>query len=217
MLLNDKIDFYGVFSFKSFDKNGNVLDEYTEKNLIMDRARTNMAQLVAGVTSGNEESKGMAIDRFVLGTQGHVGTDILKPREVGLNYDDGEPVFDATLTQLYSEANSGINYSISFDVNGGNVVEDSSATGIQYNGGNAINPNTNKNTVKRVVDGKEITYTFTIPVTNANGNATGDLDGVVAYTEAALYAGGEIFSMKTFPARVKEDSVQFVITWSIIF
>ena len=39
----------------------------------------------------------------------------------------------------------------------------------------------------------------------------------MSYTEAALYAGDNIFSMKTFPARVKEDTVKLEITWSIVF
>jgi len=51
----------------------------------------------------------------------------------------------------------------------------------------------------------------TVPVENANET------GVVAYTEAALYSNEEMFSMKTFPARVKENTVKFIITWSIMF
>jgi len=212
MLLKDKIDFYGVFSVKAYDAAGNIVDEYTEKNLIMDEARKNMAQLIGGVTTAGD-IQGSKIDKFVIGTLGHVGTDILDYKKVGENG------FDSTRTALFSEATTGAkNYRIPFDVSGGLDVT-VNATGTMYSGGSSsFTDPTNAISVQRVVGGdfgRTVTYTVTIPATCAN---SGDVSNpVVAYTEAALYAGGEIFSMKTFPARVKEDTVKFEITWSIIF
>lgn len=208
MILNDQVNFVGVFSIKAFNADGTV-DEYTEKNLIMDEARRNMAQLVGGVTTPGA-SQGMCINKFVLGTKGHNGTDILNYIKVG---DAG---FTSARTSLFSEAISDAkNYRISFDPVGDVDITDEGAVGRMYAGDVAGTFDTIKNTVRRVVSDRTVTYTITVPATNAN---SGDPENpVVAYTEAALYAGDEIFSMKTFPARVKEDTVKFEITWSIIF
>lgn len=218
MQLKDNIDFYGVFSFKSVDCDGNVLDEYTEKNLIMDKARTNMAQLVGGVTVGDGESTGLAINQFVLGTRGHIDTNILSYQKVGesdATKPAGNQSFDSTRERLFSETiQDAINYRIPFDVRGGNDVT-VTVDGQRYETDTEVGSLEADNTVRRVVADRTVTYTFTIPIDNAN---SGDINNpVVAYTEAALYAGDEIFSMKTFPARVKENSVKFIIEWSIIF
>ena len=115
MILNDQVNFVGVFSIKAFNADGTV-DEYTEKNLIMDEARRNMAQLVGGVTSTGD-TRGMHINQFVLGTKGHNGTDILNYIKVG---DAG---FTSARTSLFSEATTGAkNYRIGFDVTGLNIV-----------------------------------------------------------------------------------------------
>lgn len=214
MNLNDNIDFYGVFNFKSLDENDNVLDEYTEKNLIMDSARNNMAQLIGGVTSGNGASIGYAINRFVIGTKGHVGNDILDFQQVG-ETDTSKPVghqtFDGARQSLFSEAIVGApNYRITLDPTGDNDIT-VTADGQRYEGSNSVGAPETGNTVRRLVSGRTVTYTVTIPVDNANAATP------LAYTEAALYAGSEIFSMKTFPARVKENTVKFEISWSIIF
>lgn len=208
MNLSDKVNFVGVFSIKAVNRDGTV-DEYTDKNLIMDRARSNMAQLVGGVTTEGDV-KGMHIDRFVIGTKGHVGTDIL-------NYvKSGENGFTSTRTALFSELlDDSVNYSIPFVPTGAATVTDSAAVGTLRTGSTVVAVDAAKNTVKRVVSDRTVTYTITIPATNANSRDPAN--PVIAYTEAALYAGGDIFSMKTFPARVKEDTVSFVITWSIIF
>lgn len=209
MKLNDKVDFYGVFSIKSFDKNGDVIDNYEEKNLIMDEARRNMAQLIGGVTAVGD-TDGRHIDSFVLGTKGHNGTNILDFIAVG---DAG---FTSARTSLFSEATANdINYKIGFDSTGGMDKTDTVAQGRQYTGPSAGSIDPVKNTVRRVVSDRTVTYTVTIPATN--GNSGDPSNTVVAYTEAALYAGSEMFSMKTFPARVKEDTVKFEINWSIIF
>ena len=218
MRLNDKIDFYGVFNFKSLDADGNVLEEYHEKNLIMDTARSNMAQLIAGVTVGGSGTAGSAIDSIVLGTRGHIGTAILDPQQVG-EADPSKPannrLFDSTREKLFSETISGQTYyKIPFNPDGG-LDKTSSATGRRYVQSGPTGLAEPGNTVRRVVADRVITYTITIPVENANSGDSAN--PAVAYTEAALYAGSEIFSMKTFPARVKENTVKFEITWSIIF
>jgi len=208
MDLNDKVKFVGVFNIKTFHADGTV-DEYTEKNLIMDEARRNMAQLIGGVNTVGD-IQGMYINQFVFGTKGHNGTDILDYIKVG---DAG---FTSARTSLFSEATSGAkNYKIGFSPSGGVDVTDANATGQMYSGNVPGIVDPSKNTVRRVVSDRTVTYTIEIPATNANSEDP--INPVIPYTEAALYAGSEIFSMKTFPARVKENTVKIVITWSIIF
>jgi hypothetical protein len=171
----------------------------------MDRARQNMAQLVGGVTGVNSTVDGKAIDSFRLGTEGHVGDNILDYKKVG---SDG---FTSVRTDLFAEASSGEFYVIPFDGHGGTTVTDN-PNGC-YN--SKLSDTKETCTVKRTVSDRTCTYVVTIP--DASANASDPATSVIAYTEAALYAGTDIFSMKTFPARVKEDTVKFEITWSIIF
>lgn len=218
MHLNDKIDFYGVFNFKSLDADGNILDEYHEKNLIMDTARSNMAQLIAGVTSGGSANSGSAINSFVLGTRGHMGNNILEFQQVGETdpaKPNGNNLFDSSRQGLFSETLTGeVYYKINFDPLGP-LDKTVTASGVRYETSQTQSLPETGNSIRRVVADRVITYTVVIPVENANsGNPASP---AIAYTEAALYAGPEIFSMKTFPARVKENTVKFEITWSIIF
>jgi len=206
MILKDKIDFQGEFKIKMYKKDGSI-EEYTDKNLIMDKARSNMAELVGGYTQG------VPIDKFVLGNKGHNGTDILDYKKVGANDE-----FISSRTKLfaedsaYNDANDKENFSyeISFDVQSDTSLKDDQNAVGRITGSDE----TQECEVQRLVNDRTCTYTITIP--DFAGNKVGE-GAVVAYTEAALYAGQDIFSMKTFPARVKEDTVKFVITWSIIF
>lgn len=206
MILKDKIDFQGHFSVKIFKKDGTI-EVYEDKNLIMDSARSNMAALVGGYTIGEP------IGRFVLGNKGHNAPDILDYKKVG---QDGE--FVATRDSLFSEdpayaAEGGVDsfvYEIGFDCIGPNTT----ATDIAAVGNILGSTDTHQCQVDRLVNERTCTYTIAIPDYAGNKLEEG---AVIAYTEAALYAGGNIFSMKTFPARVKEDTVKFEITWSIIF
>lgn len=205
-MLADKIQFQGHFTVQAYNEKDELIGEYSEKNLIMDAARKNMAELIAGLAVGK------VINRFILGSRGHVGTDLLAPKEVGGSYTEGN--FDSTKTKLYSEeATAGTPYwYVDFVPNplGGNAT-------IQ-NVVNTVNGSeTSADVIVNIgVSGKETTYTITVPVTSANNPA-----GPVAYTEAGLVsaAGGDVdlFSMKCFPARVKEDTVKLIIVWKIIF
>ena len=206
MNLKDNIDFVGHFAIKVFKKDGSI-EEYQDKNLIMDRARQNMAQLVGGVVNGGDKVEGQPINKFVLGNEGHVGDNILDYKKVGSNG------FDSTRTSLFSEEGDDNSeyYTLTFDPKGGSTKANIKATGVNSN----KDGNEDGCTLKRTVSAQTCTYVITIPDACAN-NSSGDTS-VIAYTEAALYAGDDIFSMKTFPARVKEDTVKFEITWSIVF
>lgn len=65
-------------------------------------------------------------------------------------------------------------------------------------------------------------FTFVLAKTNGNGPTNGS--GVVAYTEAGLWAvaaptesGATLFALETFPALIKNNSRQITFEWSIIF
>jgi hypothetical protein len=141
-----------------------------------------------------------------------VGTDLLTPKAVGGSYTEGN--FDSTRLKLYSEvAPAGTPYwYVDFTpspLGGASTIS---------NVFNTVNGSETLNDVNVAINvsGKETTYTVTVPVTSANNPA-----GPVAYTEAGLVSvsGGDtdLFSMKCFPARVKEDTVKLIIVWKIIF
>ena len=214
MILKDKVDLRGEFAIRAYKKDGTI-EVYEDKNLIMDTARTNMAEIIGGWNAG------VPINKFVLGNKGHNGTDILDYKKVGENNEflssntmlfAEDPDNDETDDSDGSNGKANFTYDIIFDVKSGDASTTDSAPKTKINGEDATEDK--KCTITRTVNSRTCTYTVTIP--DACGNRDGE-DAVVAYTEAALYAGDKIFSMKTFPARVKEDTVKFEITWAIIF
>lgn len=86
-------------------------------------------------------------------------------------------------------------------------------TGIQSYMGLPVAPQSSGVNINVTTEYNKATFKFTIPQTQGNGES----GSVVAYTEAALYCDEKIFSMKTFPARTKDDSLEYVITWVITF
>lgn len=64
-------------------------------------------------------------------------------------------------------------------------------------------------------------FVFTIPKNQANNqhnvNDAGFNSEISLFTEAGLYVNGRLFSMKTFPAKVKDDTTELKVTWKIIF
>lgn len=202
MQLKDTSDkLRGHFSVETYDLAGNLIDTYAEHNLIMLGARKNMAALAAGYIGGGT---GTSINKFVLGTLGH-NTSYIDPKK------EGENGFTTGKTELFSEPNGDF-YTIEFNCNGAAFVTDSSPTS-KLSVGGVAGSNEAGNIVTRLVDnGNIIQFTFSIGATNANKPGE-----PIPYTEAGLYAGSTLFAMKTFPVRVKDEDVKFVITWSIIF
>jgi hypothetical protein len=62
-------------------------------------------------------------------------------------------------------------------------------------------------------EGSEVTFVFNMSPTAGNSQD----NGTSIFTEAAMYANGRIFSMKTFRAKVKNETVVLRIIWKIIF
>lgn len=185
----DKINFKGHLTIQALDKAGNVIDQWADNNLIMETARINMANAIAGMNSGNY------INKLVIGTKGH-NADYLIPKTEA----EG---FVNTRTQLFSQEDGSYFYTVEFaNTNGVNgnltLVQEDDTTG-------------ESSVVNCVVTGSDILYTFDIPGTNANG------PGTTVFTEAALYSGNNIFSMKCFKGKIKDDSVALRIIWKIMF
>ena len=217
MILNDNMDVWGEFLIRSYKADGSI-EEYAEKNLIMDKARSNMAELVSGWSSG------VPMTRFLIGTKGHNPdtNNVLEAIQVGANN------FVSTRTNIFSQEEGSFYYTLSWDPT--NPVDSDFTTPISWTGGGVLTSYAkgNKYSQTGVEVGAEntacplqievldrtIKYTFTVPEIAANGD---DGQSVIAFTEAALMSGDDIFSMKTFPARVKENTVKFEIVWSIIF
>lgn len=204
MVLSDKIDFRGHFSITTIKSDG-TSEIYEEKNLIMDVAREHMANLIAGVTCA-------PINCLKLGNKGHVGDNVLEFKAVG------SQGFDSTRVKMFSESDStAVVYTIDFDpveaiasldpITGVITPYTPQATSI---GGLT----TSTSSVLVTITGRSVTYTIEIPELGGNSTSTSP---IVPYTEAALYVDDKIFSMKTFPARIKDSSVKIVVKWSIIF
>lgn len=72
-----------------------------------------------------------------------------------------------------------------------------------------------------ILDQSICQFVFYIPKSEANGqhtpSDTGYSSNISLFTEAGLYVNGRLFSMKTFPAKVKDDTTEVQITWRIIF
>ena len=182
---NDTIKVYGLFKIESF-KQGKLIDTIEQKNLIMDLARNQFAKFCGGIVTD-------PINKLVLGTQGHVGSDTDTPKT-------STEGFISSRTNLFSEV-SGTNHvnfeNFSFTPNG---ISGSTVT--CTDGVSTANISSLNNIATFIVD---------IPENVGNGT------GSITFTEAALYTGTNIFSMRTFKGRLKDNSIALRITWKIIF
>jgi len=211
MVLKDKNKdvIEGVFTIERIDKQGNIIDTYTEKNLIMDTARSSMAEMIGGLTPYQP------INKLKLGNKGHNGTDVLDYKKVGENNE-----FITSRTMMFSEdpnyddANDteSFVYEITFNVEGvDRTTEDSNAKGKIITSDDSEEETCK---VTRSVNTRSVTYIIEIPEDAGNKPGEGE---VMPYTEASLWAGDKIFSMKSFACRVKEDTVSLRIKWQILF
>lgn len=182
----------GHLTVECIDKAGNVVDRFENHNLVMDTARQTMSQIIAGLSTSS------IIDKFVLGTKGHVDNNYLLPK----TSNEG---FVSSRTELFSEELGEYTYPIEFTVPG-----TSSGACVISNEGNGSE--VAESTIDILHENTTIQYTIVIPAENANGST-----GTVVFTEAALYAGNSIFSMKCFNGKIKDETVSIKIIWKILF
>lgn len=168
-------------------KDDKVIDTIEDYNLIMDRARYNIATGISGFSGGTP------ITKIVFGTSGNEVGNLTVPKTAA----DG---FVSSRTSLFSEANGSYTYTINFvPTTSGSYA---TVTETDINSGSLVTV-TYTNT--------SITYVVEMSQTAGNNGSS------VNYTEAAFYCGTNIFSMKCFPVRVKDNSVKIKITWSFTF
>jgi len=211
----------GYFKIECLNGNGDIIDSYEEKNMIMFNSKSSVANSTIGGFPPID-----FIDKIVLGDKGHeVGTgNLLIGRDFGYER-----------TNLFAEEELGNTYVIVFNplTRGG----DGSINDIRYEAyhtGNSQKTQVIQNKAKvwaKIINLSTIEYQIEIDPSNANGPS-----GVQAWTEAALFTkrtespeyenstppvgtpkNGKIFSMRTFPAKIKEPTTTFRITWRIIF
>lgn len=185
-------DFYikpvsGHIIIECLDKSGAVVDRFENHNLIMDTARVAIPKLACGLSTASE------LNKFVIGTEGHITGDFLTPKT------DAQG-FISSRTQLFSEELVEFNYPIVFTNPG-------TATGACV----VVSEPDTGSTIALEYITNSVQYTIEMPTTAGNGT------GISVFTEAALYAGADIFSMKCFPAKIKDNTVSLRIVWRLIF
>lgn len=189
----------GYFKIEAFDSKGNLVDSYEKHNLITNTARAEFAKLIAGISTTQ------AINRFTMGTKGHVDDDVLTPKDQDTGFTPAvTDLFSGTATENLNKTWNQITFKPS-----GNMVN-TAALNVN-DGGN------NNSTVDIAVTGIESnnpTVTYTINI--AQDAFNGPNDGLI-YTECGLYTDDKLIAMRTFKGKVKESSVSLRITWNIIF
>nr|DAP72739.1 MAG TPA: hypothetical protein [Caudoviricetes sp.] len=196
--MNDYVKIRGHFKIESINSQGEVIDVFEKHNLITNVARNTFAKLLAGISNVS------TINRFVIGTKGHVDTDVLHPK-------DSTTGFDATRTNLFcgtQDSEKNVTWNELKFVPSGNINVTAAS--------NVTDGASNNSTVNIQVTGLDIaeptvTYTFNIAQDAFNGT-----DGII-YTECGLFADDTLIAMRTFKGKVKENTVSFRITWNIIF
>lgn len=235
----------GHFVCEMVDKNtGEVVDRYEKHNMIMTTARTVMSRLFANMYNqthpdkfilGTEGHKDSSILIPKDQTDGFVKEKTTLFSEVGVFALSGDVVdlykntyiqytaADPELSGVYLYVGTSIvSLQLSDIVVAGEDWVKSDDIGDTYEinfelpgtsnspSGDAASTDTGDQ-ITVLLSGTTITFTFELGSNNGNG------DGTMVYTEAGIYAGDELFCMKTFPAKVKDETVIMRVIWSIIF
>ena len=189
----------GYFKIESIDKNGNVIDSFENHNIVVDTARVVFAKLISGISTQN------VINKLVLGTQGHIGNDILTPKTE-------KEGFDHTKTDLFclrDPDKKGDTWNeITFTPSGNMAI--TSASDVR----DGTNDHSTVDIQLRGLDISEpcISYIFNISADAFNGSGNG-----VIYTEAGLFSDDNLIATRVFKGKVKDQTVSFRITWNLIF
>ncbi|QPX62920.1 hypothetical protein F207_120 [Campylobacter phage F207] len=177
----------GYFKIELLDKDRNVIDTFEKHNLVVNGSRPVLASHMAGRST-------TPVNKLVLGTRGHIGNNLMMPKTAN----EG---FTAARTQLFAEEEGEFCYNVNFtppQSDGQAVVTED-----DVGAGSTVEVTNSNNT---------ITYRIELSTTAGNGTS-----GAVGYTEAGLYAGNDLFCMRTFAVRSKDVSSILRITWTLIF
>lgn len=204
MVDNSKKPTEGFFKIEQFDKNNVLIDSWEDQNMIMRDSKRTVAYLTAGRYPDTVAD--MYIDTFVLGNKGSVNGDLLTPK-----------TFSFERTNLFAEQEGGVVYPVTWNP----PSADSAGLVDVLSEGSPSLPSVTNDTVVHMNIEDESTIVYVIDISNANANGTND--GAIAWTEAGLYSAeafgnyGKLFAMRTFPAKIKENTTNFRITWKIVF
>jgi len=186
----------GYFSIKIINADG-TYDLYEEHNKIMDSGRVNMAKIMSSTES-------FSINYLKIGNRGTESGSNTVPLD-----------FSTTRTKLFSEVDSDATW-LRFELpvlTNGDETSSFSKKGLFKDTDEDTGDDAENTTITTTVENNKVTFKVSLPI--KAGVPSGDT--LISYEEAALYIGDEIFSMKTFPARVKDYNVSFEISWSITF
>lgn len=193
----------GFFKIEQFS-DGELIDVFEDQNLIMRDSKRTVAYLTSGAYPDGVTD--MFIDTFALGTGGTVDGDLLSPKS-----------FDFERPNMFSEAEGKPTYPITWNPK---TILPSGDVTVTSEGSVQIPSITNDSTVSINIE-NDSTIVYVINISNANANGVGD--GAIAWTEASLYNAeeygnyGRNFAMRTFSAKIKENTTNFRITWKIVF
>jgi hypothetical protein len=249
----DNINLKGHFKIQTIDKNNNVIDEYEDHNMIMESARTSMSEMFANLDSST------FINKFKLGTFGHIGDSILLPKgDINGFVKERDRMFSESITIDINDVIKSISEGDVFEITNattpgyyrylGVVVSDYIVSQLVIDtatweliGNNDPNytyninfelPQTNDDLIDGTVaqniseDDSGSGSTVSVLQTNTSVTFIIDISTVAAnehqgntsvFTEAALYANNRIFTMKTFKAKIKDNSILLRVRWTITF
>ena len=220
----------GYFKLEQF-RNGVLVDTYEDHNKIMEKSKKSVAYSMAGtghMIGVDIDDEPKYISSFALGTDGHTAGNLLAPQE-----------FEYTRTEMFSQENSLSFWPVTWnpegitDPTGVPILAVHVAEGYDTNHVGTLGTDTD---VSISIAQDTGTHTLTYEIELKEDSANGAAGAAIAYTEAALYSNmgrlqgttgagtqndpnnmGEIFAMRTFPAKIKDDTTAFKITWKIVF
>lgn len=112
-------------------------------------------------------------------------------------------------------------YDINFSLESGTTNNMNLAVGSSKNKGCSCLVSLPEDISQDILNQTVCQFVFTIPKNQANSQHSASEVGfnseISIFTEAGLYVNGRLFSMKTFPAKVKDDTTELKVTWRIIF
>lgn len=245
--LNDKyLNLRGHFICETESvETGEIVDRFEKHNMIMVPARTVMSKLFANITDSAHADKFIlgtagvkdgellipkdASDGFVkertslfseISISAESGDIINLNANSYVSYTGSDPLFSGIY--FYSGSNI-ISLQVSdlvvSESDDWELVDDLPGTydiaftlpGTQSSDTGDV-AQSDSDSVAVLLSGTTVTFTFEIDADSGNGT-----EGTMIYNEAGIYAGTDLFCMKTFPSKVKDETVIMRIIWSIIF
>ena len=203
----DKFDYKlkGEFSIDII-KDGEVIDQFIDRNLVVDGSRAVLASLLSGI------NRPVPLNKLSLGTMGHnEAFDKFTPKIVGGSYQVGpnNVTFDATRPKLFCHDYEIDSLDLSFNTLGNEEIQQVVPVNVSLG---AVDIDTSGSFVEVTCSCNAIIYKFELEQGVGHGLGA---NSVTAYTEAGLFADNILFAIKTFPAKVKDNATKFIITWKI--